>query len=549
MKFQFWLSLVAAVSMTACGGGGGSSGASTGGSSTGGTGSGSATAPVWTAGVYNSESQYKDYCANPRSGADPYNSNQPYPDKAGSAMHEKMWLRSWSNRTYLWYRELPDRDPASYTVAAYFAQLKTEQSTASSAAKDQFHFTQDTASYNQQTQSGVSSGYGIEWSVQSTTVPRWFQVAYTEPNSPASNAMVKRGDIILEIDGVDFINDPSQAGVNTLNAGLFPAASGERHQFKFRRTDGTEYSLTLTAANVASSPVQNVKVLNTSAGKLGYMQFNSFITPAQPQLISAVQQFRDQAVSNLVIDLRYNGGGLLALSSQLGYMLTGPNIIQNRYFEKMQFNDKYPNTNPVTGASLAATPFYSKQINYEQNTLTSTSLPNLNLSRIFVLATGNTCSASEALINGLRGVDAEVILIGDRTCGKPYGFYPEDNCGTTYFTIQFSGINAKGFGDYADGFVPTPAPQFDDQVKGCAVADDFSHALGDPAEALLASAVEYAQSGSCPVSASSSTDNPSLRSDSRSAVPALLSTPAVRNPNDRVLNQSIRSPIHEQEQP
>lgn len=542
MKYQLWFSVLVAVTLSSCGGGGGSSG------STGGTGGGSTTAPVWTAGVYNNESQYKDYCAAPRSGTDPYNSNQPYPDKAGTAMHEKMWLRSWSNRTYLWYRELPDRDPAGYSVAAYFDQLKTEQSTASSAAKDQFHFTQDTASYNQQTQSGVSSGYGIEWSVQSTTVPRWFQVAYTEPNSPASAASVRRGDIILEIDGVDFINDPTQAGVNTLNAGLFPDKSGEPHQFKFRRTDGTEYSLTLTSANVASSPVQNVKVLNTSAGKLGYMQFNSFITPAQPQLISAVKQFRDQAVSNLVIDLRYNGGGLLALSSQLGYMMTGPDIIQNRFFERMQFNDKYPTTNPITGATLQPTPFYSKEINYEQNTLTSTSLPNLNLSRIFVLATGNTCSASEAFINGLRGVDAEVILIGDRTCGKPYGFYPEDNCGTTYFTIQFSGINAKGFGDYADGFVPTPAPQFDDQVKGCAVADDFNHQLGDPAEALLATAVQYVQSGSCPISATANNTSRFSNSFSNNA-PSLLATPAVRHPNDRVLNQSIRRPIYEQEQP
>ena len=79
----------------------------------------------------------------------------------------------------------------------------------------------------------------------------------------------------------------------------------------------------------------------------------------------------------------------------------------------------------------------------------------MNLSRVYVLTGGTTCSASESIINGLRGVDVEVIQIGSTTCGKPYGFYPEDNCGTTYFSIQFKGVNAAGFGDYADGFSPS----------------------------------------------------------------------------------------------
>jgi hypothetical protein len=118
-----------------------------------------------------------------------------------------------------------------------------------------------------------------------------------------------------------------------------------------------------------------------------------------------------------------------------------------------------------------------------------------------VLTGSNTCSASESIINSLRGVGVEVIQVGSRTCGKPYGFYPEDNCGTTYFTIQFQGVNEQGFGDYADGFSPqnsvgtqtTPIP-------GCSVADDFTHALGDPAESRLAAALAYRNFGvaSCP---------------------------------------------------
>ena len=198
-----------------------------------------------------------------------------------------------------------------------------------------------------------------------------------------------------------------------------------------------------------------------------------------------MQQFKDNAVNELVVDLRYNGGGLLALASQFAYMVSGPNIIQNRYFEKMMFNDKYPNTDPVTGSSLSPTAFYSRGIDYSAGVFTNQDLPSLNLSRVIVLTTDDTCSASEAFINGLRGVDMEIIQIGGKTCGKPYGFYPTDNCGNTYFTIQFKGVNAKGFGDYADGLVPKSTPVFAADVKGCVVSDDLTKALGNVEEGML----------------------------------------------------------------
>ena len=129
-------------------------------------------------------------------------------------------------------------------------------------------------------------------------------------------------------------------------------------------------------------------------------------------------------------------------------------------------------------------------------------LPTLNLPRVFVLTGSMTCSASESIINGLRGVNVQVIQIGSTTCGKPYGFYPQDNCGTTYFTIQFQGVNDAGFGNYGDGFtaqntVATGA----ERLPGCSVRDDFSRALGDPLEQRLAAALAYRQApqpSSCP---------------------------------------------------
>ena len=102
-------------------------------------------------------------------------------------------------------------------------------------------------------------------------------------------------------------------------------------------------------------------------------------------------------------------------------------------------------------------------------------------------------------MNGLRGVGVDVIQIGSTTCGKPYGFYPEGNCGTTYFTIQFRGVNAMGFGDYSDGFSPqNTVSTAGTLVPGCSVADDFASQLGDPTEARFAAALTYRDMGTCP---------------------------------------------------
>lgn len=505
-------SLLAAsvLSLVACGGGGG-------GASTPATG---VTQPVqppadisrWVQGQYPAESALKNFCANPRSGSDPYNNNQPYPDKAGSAAYEKMWLRSWSHNTYLWYKELPDADPENFTVAQYFAQLKTSAKTDSGAAKDNFHFQQNTADYKKETEGGVTSGYGINWYVTSSRPPRKFTVAYNEPDSPASNAALPRGAELVAVNGIDFINDNSGTGLTAINAALFPTA-GQKHTFTFRLTNGTQRDFTLTSADVRKVPVPQVKVLDTAAGKVGYFQFNSYVSAAQPQLIKAVKQFNDANIKELVVDLRYNGGGLLALSSQLGYMLAGPQVIQNRIFEKTVFNDKHTSINPVTGQALIPMPFINQGIDYEQGQYTGETLPNLALRRVFILTTDDTCSASEALINGLRGVDMDVVLVGGKTCGKPYGFYPTDNCGTTYFTIQFSGVNAKGFGDFADGFRPTANPVFSADVKGCPVADDFTKALGDNSERLLSTALHYINNNSCPAQAEAMREMPERQLD------------------------------------
>ena len=111
-------------------------------------------------------------------------------------------------------------------------------------------------------------------------------------------------------------------------------------------------------------------------------------------------------------------------------------------------------------------------------------------------------------MNGLRGVGVEVIQIGSTTCGKPYGFFATDNCGTTYFTIQFRGVNALDFGDYTDGFSPsnTPGAAGPTVLPGCSIADDFTKQLGDLTEDRLAMTLAYRDGQACTAATGSAPD-------------------------------------------
>ena len=435
-------------------------------------------------------------CASPRSGIDP-GTGLAYPDRQGTLSDEKAWLRSWSDELYLWYRELPSADPAGYTTAVdYFDVLKTTAVTASGKPKDQFHFTYTTAEWEALSQSGVEAGYGVAWALLASRPPRKLVVAYNEPGSPAANAQVGRGAQVLTIDGVDVENG---SDVDTLNEGLYPSGVNQTHTFEVLDLGAaSSRTVMLTSANVASSPIQNVTTLPTAAGSVGYFVFNDHFSTAEAAFIAAIEQLENAGVTDLVLDIRYNGGGYLAIASEVAYMIAGPAATAGKTFEKTVFNDKNAERDPVTGQPLTPTPFYTNAVGLSAPA--GQALPYLGLSRVFILTGPGTCSASEAIINGLRGIDVEVIQIGSTTCGKPYGFYPQDNCGITYFSIQFQGVNQKGFGDYADGF--TPGGSGGAGVPGCQVADDFTHTLGDPDEGRLAAALAYRADQTCPAATS-----------------------------------------------
>jgi len=455
-------------------------------------------------GVFSSADTFRHLCEAPRTGVDP-GTNRAYLDRSGSTLDENNWLRSWSNELYLWYEEITDVDPSGYETDEYFDLMKSFTITPSGAPKDRFHFDMPTSEWQALSQSGVSAGYGAQFALLSSSPPRQIVVAYTEPDSPATSQQVAlvRGTIIQEIDGVDVVNATGQDNVDVLNAGLFPDGLGETHEFLVQDPDGSDPRLiSMTSASITSDPVQNAKVISTATGNVGYVLFNDHIATAEAELIDAINWLRTQNLNDLVVDLRYNGGGYLDIANELAFMIAGPTQAAGQTFDELRFNDKHQQFDPVTGRALSPTPF--RQTARGFSVAEGLVLPSLNLSRVFLLTGPGTCSASEAIINGLRGIDVEVVQVGSTTCGKPYGFYPFDNCGTTYFSIQFRGANAKGFGDYPDGFSPADLPEVEGvSVTGCAVADDFSRPLGDPTEARLATALAYQASGVCPSNGSS----------------------------------------------
>jgi C-terminal processing protease CtpA/Prc len=481
--------LAAALTLAACGGGGGGGG---GGGSTGVLSStpvsttpndtGAADPDLATLG--EAFDTYWNKCATPRTGIDPY-TGKAYPDKQGTLRDELTFLRAWSTQYYLWYNEIPTnfRMADFSNPVDYFKKLRSPRD------KDMYHFTYPSAEWDKLSNSGIELGYGVTWSSAGPTAPRTWQVAIVEPGSPADMAGLRRGDLLTTIDGIDFVNVTDRASVDKINDGLFPTTEGQAHSFTLRR--GTvDITATMLAKDVAAQPVKYTRVIDTPTGKVGYLSFESHNAVAERQLIDAITTLKTAGVTDLVLDLRYNGGGLLNIASELAYMIAGP-ATQGKVFERLQYNNKIEarQTPQIIRFDSTAYGFPAGAGTVTRGTM----LPTLDLRRVTVLTTAGSCSASEAVINGLRGVDVQVNVIGTPTCGKPYGFTPVPNCGTTYFSVEFQGVNAKGVGDYADGIAPT-----------CTVADDLAHDLGDTNEALLSSALSYRANGVCAPQARSS---------------------------------------------
>jgi hypothetical protein len=387
-----------------------------------------------------------------------------------SAAEQKSWLAAFMDDRYFWYalHPRPDPDDTTFdTIEKFFAALLYQGGSPEFPSKDRWSFAQSSESFDQFFGEGKSLGYGI--SVAGLEVAGQPQaplrVRYVEPASPAAG-LVARGETIVSIDG----KDASELIANNDFSLLTPARVGDAIDLVIRDATGVERKVSVTAAVFALTPVSVTQVLATPQGtRVGYVVLKDFISQSVAALDAAFAQFRAAGVRELVLDLRYNGGGLVSVADELASYAVAPAAV-DQPFAELIYNDKHQDSNKVWrfGAKAAA----------------------LGLSRVHVLTGQRTCSASELVVNGLKPF-VEVVQIGDTTCGKPFGFNPQAHCGTTFSAVEFESRNANGAGRYWDGLVPT-----------CPAADDLDHALGDPAERLTAVALHHIDSGSCPASGS-----------------------------------------------
>ncbi|MFO1220344.1 MAG: S41 family peptidase [Burkholderiaceae bacterium] len=378
-------------------------------------------------------------------------------------------LRSYFDDWYFWYALSPKPAPGSQpTVDAYFNALLYTGTDANFPA-DRWSFHQSTESFNQFFGDGKTLGYGIAVAGLEVTSPTPqpgapLYVRYVEPLSPAATAGVVRGDRVVSINGR---TAAEMIGANDFSL-LSPAAAGDRITVVLANASG-QRTVAITAAVFALTPVSRSAVVTSPAGrKMGYLVVKDMITQAGTPMASAFQSFAAQGVTELVIDLRYNGGGFVSVARDLASYVRGATTARPTTFASLLYSDKR------SGSNTAFT------FNSPANMLT--------LSRVYVLAGPRTCSASEQVINALRPF-VDVVLLGDTTCGKPVGFNPaDDGCGETYSIVTFESVNARNEGRYFNGFDPR-----------CAIAEDFTKTLGANDEPLLAAARNHADGIGCPV--------------------------------------------------
>ena len=383
---------------------------------------------------------------------------------------QKAWLGAYMNEWYFWYRISPQPDPAPYAdVQSYFDALLYTGSSAD-FPRDRYSGSQTTESFNRFFGDGATLGYGI--SVAGLELNRNgalpLLVRYVEALSPAAALGVQRGDRVLTVNG----RPVSELIVADDFAVLTPQQAGDILSLTLRR-NGVDRTLNVSAAIFNLTPVTGTTVTTTAGGRrLGYVAVKDMVSQALAPLETTFSRFVAEGVQDLVLDLRYNGGGLVSTGATLASYIAGARG-NNLNYASLLYNDKRASSNNTS---------------YRFSAQGSA----LNLPRVFVLMGRRTCSASEQVINGLRGAGVEVVAVGETTCGKPVGFLPTSACGRTYSVVNFESVNQRNEGRYFDGFAPT-----------CVVAEDFSVAQGGNADPLMTAAKRAADTGACPVGTAS----------------------------------------------
>lgn len=352
---------------------------------------------------------------------------------------------------YLWNDHLPASiDPSAYaTPNELMDALRYDD-------YDRWSSVISKTEYNQYFVQGEMIGHGFMLGLDAAGKIR---IAFIYRNTQAYNLGVRRSWIITKINGTDAT--PSNAYDL-----LGPATAGRLNTITFIKNDGTTVELSLTKSVIAITPVVHYEVINQGSSRIGYMVFQDFIDTAKVELDEAFTSFTAAGINEMIVDLRYNGGGSVDVAEYLAGWLIG----------KTHGNQPFVN--------------FRHNTNLQDND-TTLNLPGnangLTLNRIFFIGTRNSASASELLINGVKPYITSDVLAGDTTHGKPVGMYafPFINYDYVVLPVTFKYTNANDEGDFYEGIAP------DIQAM-----DDLTHDFGNPQEESLKAILDYINTGS-----------------------------------------------------
>ena len=381
----------------------------------------------------------------------------PTADGECSTIGQVNFVRTTLLDIYLWYDKLTDPDPAgfsspeAYLDAVRYRPIDTSYSyITTQAASDAFF--------------SASQFIGIGVSYRQTSASQ-LRVAQTFAGSPAADAGMTRGNFILAINGRAVSELLATGDIATI---FGPDEEGVPVTMTWQPPGGPQQQATLIKRLVTIPTVSATAIYNVGGLRVGYIFFRNFVTPSIEALNAAFDQLLAEGATDLVLDLRYNGGGFVSVAQHLGSLIGGRNT-SGKVLIRFKHNDK----NTARDDSVL---FEDK--------------PNaLEVPQLVVITTGGSASASELIINGLRPF-MNVTVVGSRTFGKPVGQYNFDFCVKVLFPVSFVGENAAGEADYFDGI---PAD--------CAAPDDLDHAIADQNEASLAEALSFLRTGRCSATA------------------------------------------------
>ena len=329
-------------------------------------------------------------------------------------------------------------------------------------------------------QNGSSAGFGIRLGYD-TGANRVFVVEAFEAGT-GFQAGMDRGTELLTIGGQSVPSLMSSGGPQAVINALGPSDPGVARSFTFRTREGTERNANISKTEFALDPISDrygVKVLNDGTGPVGYINLRTFIVEdAGPQLRTAFQQFRQQGITKVILDLRYNGGGLVSVAELLGDLMAADKAGQ--VFSKTVLRPSKSSENEVD--RFAAQP------------------QAIAATKIAVIGRGGTASASELVTNSfIPYLGDNLALIGTNTFGKPVGQFAFDRsaCDDRLRAVTFKTTNANDQGEYFTGLASVVR-------RTCAADDSIFEQLGDPNEASVRTALDFLGGRTCtPISSGS----------------------------------------------